>query len=396
MALTDYVIMPGEDYQAICDAVREKRNETEVIKSGEIAGKIQGIEVKPVLQEKSVDPGIFEQSVTPDEGYDGLSMVHVDAVKLRYANVTPDVNGPVNVTPGAGYDGLDLVVVDPVMLQDKTVTPTVEAQTVTADEGYHGLGTIIIEGDAELLPENIKEGINIFGVEGTAVTSEVDWLTKFIGETRVALMRGEIINDEYHVEHKYVRTTTHMFGSCTNLTSVPLFDTSNVTSMNGMFNNCTSLITVPLFDTSSVTNMNTMFNNCTSLTTVPLFDTTSVTGANNMFYNCSSLTECWLRNIKANLQVGSGTSWGHLLTLDSLIHLIKECRDTGSQKTLTIGRANLEKIANVYVRLIDITDEMRAEDNLIDEKLPFEVCESTDEGAMLITDYAAEKNWAIA
>jgi len=103
-----------------------------------------------------------------------------------------------------------------------------------------------------------------------------------------------------------------------------------------------------------------------------------------------------LRNIKTNLQVGSGTSYGHLLTVDSLIHLIKELRDTGFSKTLTIGSANLEKLANVYVRTIDITDEMRAEDDLIDEKLPFVVCESTDEGCMLIKDYVNFKNWKLA
>jgi surface protein len=165
--------------------------------------------------------------------------------------------------------------------------------------------------------------------------------------------------------------------------------------MTAMFDGCRSLTTVPLFDTSKATQLTYLLRDCSSLTTVPLLDASKVTDMSYMFSGCSSLTECYLRNIKVNLQVGSGTYWGHLLTLDSLIHLIKECRDTGSTKTLTVGSANLNKLANVYVRTIPITDEMRAEDDLIDEKLPFEVCESTDANAMLITNYALEKNWTI-
>ena len=64
-------------------------------------------------------------------------------------------------------------------------------------------------------------------------------------------------------------------------------------------------------------------------------------------------------------------------------------------RTLTVGFVNLEKLENIYVRTIAITDEMRAEDDLIDEKLPFEVCDSTDEGAVLISDYIREKNWQL-
>ena len=186
-----------------------------------------------------------------------------------------------------------------------------------------------------------------------------------------------------------------MFSSCYSLTNVPLFNTSKVTSMNSMFSNCSSLTAVPLFDTSKASYAYGMFSHCTSLTTVPKFDMRNVTNMSNIFSNCSSLTECWLRNIKTNLQVGAGTTYGHLLTVESLLHLIKECIDTGSIKILTIGTANMEKLANTYVKVIDITDEMRAEDDLIDEKLPFEVCESTDDGAMLITDYVLEKNWQL-
>ena len=295
-----------------------------------------------------------------------------------------------------------------------------------------------------VFPEGFVEA-----VDGISVSEEIDELVKLVGQDKAAAVVYGYKATSWDNSKGGLKTTTHpataehmftkcrslttvplfdtsnvtdmrnMFNGCCFLTEIPLFDTSNVTSMNGMFDGCHSLTTVPRFDTSNVQIISNMFNYCYSLTTVPLFDTSAVTIAgqtfgycyslttvptldvraattlSSMFYECRSLTECWLRNIKTNLTVGSGTSYGHLLTVESLLHLIKECRDTGSMKTLTIGTANLEKLANTYVKVIDITDEMRAEDDLIDEKLPFVVCESTDEGAMLITDYVLEKNWQL-
>lgn len=187
----------------------------------------------------------------------------------------------------------------------------------------------------------------------------------------------------------------NMFTGCTYLTTVPQFDTSKGIYFGAMFSECRSLLTIPLFNTRTAKQLNAMFSACYSIVTVPSLDARNANDIAGMFTGCRALTECWLRNITSNLTVGSGTQWGHLLTVDSLLHLIKECRDTGSMKTLTVGTANLEKLANIYVKTIDITDEMRAEDDLIDEKLPFTVCESTDEGAMLIKDYVFEKNWQL-
>ena len=53
------------------------------------------------------------------------------------------------------------------LLQNKTITPAAETQTVTADDGYEGLGTVTINGDENLTSENIKSGVSIFGVTGT-------------------------------------------------------------------------------------------------------------------------------------------------------------------------------------------------------------------------------------
>lgn len=52
-------------------------------------------------------------------------------------------------------------------LQSKTVTPSAIKQTVTYDSNYDGLLQVTVNGDADLTAENIKSGINIFGVTGT-------------------------------------------------------------------------------------------------------------------------------------------------------------------------------------------------------------------------------------
>lgn len=44
MSLTEMVLMPGADYQEICEAVREKTGSTDRIKSGDLPSQIKGIE----------------------------------------------------------------------------------------------------------------------------------------------------------------------------------------------------------------------------------------------------------------------------------------------------------------------------------------------------------------
>ena len=193
-----------------------------------------------------------------------------------------------------------------------------------------------------------------------------------------------------------VTNMSYMFQQCKALLTIPEIDTSSVTNMNGTFYTCSALTSIPQMDTSKVTNTSGMFHTCKALTSIPPMDIRNVTNTGNMFTNCTNLTNINLKNIKIALTIGSGTTWGYLLTVDSLVGTIYELRDTGSSKTLSMGTTNLAKLASVYVKTIDITDEMRAEDDLVGEKLPFVVCESTDEGAMLITDYVLLKNWKLA
>lgn len=57
-------------------------------------------------------------------------------------------------------------------LQDKTVTPTTSQQTITADTGKDGLGTVTVNAvtaaiDENITAANIKSGVTILGVTGT-------------------------------------------------------------------------------------------------------------------------------------------------------------------------------------------------------------------------------------
>lgn len=58
------------------------------------------------------------------------------------------------------------------VLQNKTVTPTTSTQTITADEGKTGLGTVTVNAvtaaiDVNITAENIKSGVTILGVTGS-------------------------------------------------------------------------------------------------------------------------------------------------------------------------------------------------------------------------------------
>lgn len=195
-----------------------------------------------------------------------------------------------------------------------------------------------------------------------------------------------------------------MFFQAYNLKSVPELNTSNGTDFGDMFGECRKLTEVPALDTSKATDMSSMFGDCASLVTIHGLDLRNEPGVNGLFKKCPELTNVIVRNIKTDLNFNweiDGTwpreyAYCEKLSVDSLVGVIYELINTGSSKTLTIGSVNLAKLANVYVKLIDITDEMRATDEFIDQKLPFEVCESTDAGAMLITNYIGQKNWVLA
>lgn len=97
----------------------------------------------PTLQEKSVTPSTNPQSVTADEGYDGLSQVNIDAVQTEQRTFTQ--NGEYSATSGKFINKVVVNVADiPAVLQEKSVTPTKSLQEVTPDVSYEGLSKVSV------------------------------------------------------------------------------------------------------------------------------------------------------------------------------------------------------------------------------------------------------------
>jgi hypothetical protein len=169
-----------------------------------------------------------------------------------------------------------------------------------------------------------------------------------------------------------------------------------------MFYNCSKIKNLYFINTQKVTTAIFAFYNCSSLKTlngldlinVETNDETVLDPLTNIFKYCNNLTNLTLSNLKANLQVGSGTVWGHLLTLDSLIGLCQECINVGSARTLTVGSYNLNKIQNSgkFYKFVDPSVIEIA----VGEKGEIEECDSGVTGSFTITDYMTMKNWTLA
>lgn len=80
-------------------------------------------------------------------------------------------------------------------LQNKTVTPTTSQQSVTADSGYDGLGTVTVSAvtssiDSNIAAGNIKSGVSILGVTGSYAGSSGATLTPTAGDYPVVSNGG--------------------------------------------------------------------------------------------------------------------------------------------------------------------------------------------------------------
>lgn len=143
MSLTDFVIMPGADYQDACDAIREKTGGADAIKSGDLGAAIRGIYPN-----------------APYAGYamavDGLNGTIDDSVVMVYDNMEDWANGNNRWTycgiltnpDSSGYYSVKKVLSMPIEIiqtekGDSSYIPTAD-EFIELCSRYFGTGDIIL------------------------------------------------------------------------------------------------------------------------------------------------------------------------------------------------------------------------------------------------------------
>ena len=343
------------------------------------------VDITPTLQEKTATEN---GEVVADDGYDGLRKV---VINVSSSGGEDMLQARLDATNDASYLMYSFTGDNVDFLENLDLSRTTNAYCMF--NGCTNIKTI-----PELNTQNIPNMEAMFN--GCSNLESVPKLHTDSAENLHQLFSQctKLVTVPSELNTSKCTGMSNMFYNCQKLKIAPRMDVSNVTSVYSIFQYCSSLTSVSELKTHNVTSFSNMFQACTSLTTIPLVDLLSATNVYGIFLHCSKLTNLTVKKVKISLMIGQTTSWGHLLTDESLINTAKELWDlTGAtSQTLTMSTASNARFDAIYVKLVDVTEEMIAEDEYVSNKKPCVVCESTDEGAMTLREYVISKNWALA
>lgn len=177
--MSDYLIQGGT-LQQIANAIRTKGGTSALMNAAEMPNNILAIPTSSgQTQEKTVDPALTTVTVLPDEGYT-LSKVTVNAMPQAEQAVPTLVNNSgtitANAVQSAGYvqAGTKMGTLELDKQAATEYSPSLTDQTIPADKYLSGAQTIkAVTGanlqalDADFVAENIKSGVDLFGIIGT-------------------------------------------------------------------------------------------------------------------------------------------------------------------------------------------------------------------------------------
>lgn len=161
-------------------------------------------------------------------------------------------------------------------------------------------------------------------------------------------------------------------------------DTENAESANDAFS-YTNLTKLPLLNFEKCKEMDRFLFWSDKINEIPSYNLRSISSLVSAFLYCYNLTSFLAYGMRTSFSIRNCT----LMEAPALVTVLSNCQVVTSTKTLTLGSTLLAKLENVYVKEtgVELYEGITCR--------PCVICESTDEGAMLATEYFTRKGWTI-
>lgn len=225
------------------------------------------------LEERNVRLEEVKTTIIPNEGYDGMSVVVINAQPVYDAGYNQgNTEGYNNGYQRGNEDGY-----------------------IRGYEDTKGLmSSITIENNGTYTNENGYNEVNV-NVQATIDFSVIGYNEQLNYKANNILLaplsHSEVLYENWNNSEDKT-STSYLYSFDNEMVFAPNINTRQVTNMNGMFYGTNDLNLVPLYDTRFVEDMSCMFYGCSRLKECPHFDTSNVTNFAEMFYSCVSLEEC--------------------------------------------------------------------------------------------------------
>lgn len=337
-------IKSGVNILGVAGSVVELNGETRNVSITSTAGNtftpssgkngITSIKVTPTNQNRTVTPTTSQQTLSVNTGYSGNGTITVSAVTSAIDSdiVAGNIKSGVNIlgvngtltelkgetrsvsitssagntfTPSSGKNGITSITVTPTN-QNRTVTPTTSQQTLNINSGYSGNGTITVSAvtsaiDSNITAGNIKSGITILGVTGTAGKGYLpryvdgDVLSRSIDEPDLTGIKTLGSNVFRYAFYNSILSSTDFLS---NIITAESYSCDHAFSGSILLTNANlaSLKTIKQYAFQNA------FEGCTNLTNINLssLETVESNGCEHMFWSCplpSSIVFSSLKNL---------------------------------------------------------------------------------------------------
>ena len=153
---------------------------------------------------------------------------------------------------------------------------------------------ILKEKEEKIVPENIKEGVQVFDITGNYISAIPENIEEQIlqQEQTIADIQMLLTNkSKGKFNTKIELGNTNAVSDLRHFMTDVILDTSNITNMSGMFQSFTNLRAVPPIVMNNITSTSSMLSGCSNLVRIPKLDLNHVSSADYMFSSCANLVD---------------------------------------------------------------------------------------------------------